>query len=250
MRRRALLAGAATGVAAALAGCAGSLFGDQVQETRERQFDLSSDAAVRVTSENGDIDVETGDDAGVTVDALVTAPSEDRLDDVTVQASDGDGELAVDVDVTGGTSRVSVDLDVEVPEGTAMRVVQSQNGDVEIRDVSSVEAARSSNGDVAVRDAGPVESVATENGDVDADVPASLAGDVLLRTENGDVDAAVSRDVDAVVDARTTNGDVSVAPDLSDADVSETRVTGTIGDGTHELSASSRNGDVELGALE
>lgn len=251
MRRRALLAGIATSASAALAGCAGALFGGRVQETSEYEFDRPADTPVRVTTENGDISVGTGDRTNVAVDARVSAPSESRLDDVTVEASTVEGALAVDADVAGDASRVSVDLDVEVPDGTAMRVVQSTNGDVDIRDVASVEAARSSNGDVSVRDAGPVQSVATENGDVAADVPAPLVGPVLLRTENGDVDAAVSPAVDAVVDARTQNGDVSVdGLDLADADVSRTRVTGTLGDGTHELTAAATNGDVEMRALD
>ncbi|MUV59992.1 DUF4097 family beta strand repeat-containing protein, partial [Halobacterium sp. CBA1126] len=160
------------------------------------------------------------------------------------------GALAVDVDVSGDASGVRVDLDVEVPDGTAMAVVQTENGDVDVSDVAAVEAARSSNGDVTVRNAGPVEAVATENGDVGADVPAPLAGDVLVRSENGDVEAAVSPDVDAVVDAQTTNGTVDVdGLDLQDGSSGDTRVTGTLGDGTHEVTVVSTNGDVEVRAL-
>jgi DUF4097 and DUF4098 domain-containing protein YvlB len=251
MRRRALLAGAATAATATLAGCAGGLFENRVQETRSDEFDLPAATPVRVTTENGDVTVETGDRANVAVDVTVRAPNEDRLDDVSVATSTVEGALAVEVSVAGSTSNVSVDLDAEVPEGTAMRVVQSRNGTVEVRGVAAVEAARSSNGDVSVRDAGPVESVTTENGDVAADVPAPLVGDVLLRTENGSVDAAVSTDVEAMVDARTENGNVSVSGlDLADADVSETGVTGTLGAGDHDLTAAATNGDVTLAALD
>lgn len=253
MRRRALLAGFAAGTTTALAGCidGGNLFGDRVQESREYEFDLPSDAPVRVMGENGDVDVETGDRTDVAVDARVTAPSEDRLDDVTVTTSEVEGALAVDVDVEGDTSGVSVDLDVEVPDGTAMAVVQTENGDVDVSGVAGVEAARSSNGDVTVREAGPVESVSTENGDVGADVPAPLAGDVLLRTENGDVDAALSPAIDAVVNAQTQNGDVEVEDlDLQNGSEGDTHVTGTLGDGTHDVTIGATNGDVVVRALQ
>lgn len=252
MRRRALLAGVAAGTTA-LAGCidGGSPFGDQAQESREYEFDLPSDAPVRVMGENGDVAVETGDRTGVAVDARVAAPSESRLDDVTVTTSTVEGALAVDVDVEGDTSGVSVDLDVEVPAGTAMAVVQTENGDVDVAGVAGVEAARSSNGDVTVRNAGPVESVSTENGDIGADVPAPLAGDVLLRTENGDVDASLSPDIDAVVDAQTTNGDVEVEYlDLQNRSEEDTHVTGTLGDGTHDVTIGATNGDVVVRALQ
>lgn len=251
MQRRALLAGAATGVAAALAGCTGDLFGDSVQESRERRFDLPDGAPVSVTNENGDVDVETHESEEISVDALVTVPSESRFEDVSVEASDEHGGLTVDVDVDGSTSRVSVDLDVRVPDGTAVTEVQTRNGDVAVRDVASVDTAESANGDVTVRDAGPVSSASTQNGDVGVDVPAPLPGDVGLRTENGDVDAAVSPDANATVDARTVNGDVDVHElDLRDADVTESRVTGVLGDGTHDLTAATTNGDVALRRLD
>ena len=251
MQRRALLAGAATAATAALAGCAGGLFENRVQETRNHEFALPTETPVRVTTVSGDIGLETADRTNVAVDVRVNAPNEDRLEDVSVETSTVEGALAVEVDVTGATSSVGVNLDAEVPEGTAIGVVESRNGDVAVRDVASVEAARSSNGDISVRDAGPVESVTTENGDVGADVPAPLVGDVLLRTENGDVDAAVSSDVDAAVDAHTASGDVSVSGlDLADADVAETRLTGTLGAGSHDLTAATTNGDVDLQSLE
>jgi len=249
MRRRALLTGLAAGTTTALAGCTTveSLFGGRVEETREYDFELADGAPVRVTTDNGDIDVTTHSDGTVSVEAAVAVPSEERLDDVTVEDSTVEGALAVDADVSGSTSRVSVDLDVRVPEGTEMGVVQSANGDVSVEGVASVTTARSSNGDVTVRDAGPVQSVATENGDVEADVPAPLEGPVLLRTENGDVDAAVSPDVDATVEARTQNGDVDVHDlALENREVSGTLVTGVLGEGAHELTAASTNGDVDL----
>jgi DUF4097 and DUF4098 domain-containing protein YvlB len=251
MQRRALLAGAATGVAAALAGCTGDLFGDSVRESREHRVDLPDGAAVSATNQNGDVDVEPHDGARVAVDAAVTVPSERRFEDVSVEASEDRGDLAISVAVDGSTSRVSVDLDVRVPDGTALTEVRTRNGDVAVRGVASVDAAETSNGDVTVRDAGPVSSAATTNGDVGADVPAPLPGDVELRTENGDVDAAVSPDVDAAVEATTQNGDVSVTGlDLRDADASATRVAGVLGDGGDDLTAATTNGDVGLRRLD
>ncbi|MFC3477627.1 DUF4097 family beta strand repeat-containing protein [Halobacterium litoreum] len=250
MRRRALLAGVAAATAA-VSGCVGGLFGSRVEETREREFGAPDGRPVRVSTENGNIAVETHDGGQVAVEAVVAVPSESRFEDVTVTSSEIEDALAVTPEVVGNASRVSVDLSVRVPEGAAMAVVQSENGDVTVRDTASVEAARSSNGDVTVRDAGPVESVSTENGDIAADVPAPLPGDVLLHSENGDVDAALSPDADAALDAQTTNGDVTVdGLDLRDASTTDTHVTGTLGDGTHEVTAATTNGDVTVEALD
>jgi DUF4097 and DUF4098 domain-containing protein YvlB len=250
MKRRALLAGVAAGASAAVAGCAGSVLGDPVEETRERYFEVPDGVPVRVTTASGDIDVETYGGQEVSVDATVMAPSEERLESVTVEESDVEGVLAVDAKVRGDSSRVSVDLDVRVPEGTAMALVQSGNGDVTVRDVAGVEAAETLNGDVVVRDAGPVQSASTENGDVSADLPAPLPGDVAVRTKNGDASAALSPAADASLRATTENGDVEVSGlELADRQDDEREVQGVLGDGTHEVTVASVNGDVTVEAL-
>ncbi|NIB99657.1 DUF4097 family beta strand repeat-containing protein [Halobacterium sp. R2-5] len=253
MERRALLAGLAAGTTTALAGCtdAGSLFGDPVQETRDQYFDVPDGARIRVENENGDVAVTGRDKPEASVDATVTAPGERRLDDVTVSVSEDGDEIAVTADVDGDASRVSVDLDLRVPEAAAVAPVQMENGDVEVRGVSGVAAARSVNGNVTVRDAGPVSSVSSANGDVAVDVPAPLPGDVLVRSENGDVGVALSADVDATLAAQTETNYVEIdGLELQNRSGDDADVTGTLGDGTHDVTVETANGAVEIRALE
>ena len=88
MQRRALLGSVAAGSVAVLAGCAGPLLGDVVQEEREWSFLPSDDGwPVSVHNENGDVAVSTHNGQRVVVDALVTAPSEERLGDVRSTAT-------------------------------------------------------------------------------------------------------------------------------------------------------------------
>lgn len=250
MQRRALLGSAAVGLNATLAGCVGELFGSPVQETRSREFDLPDGARFRTAIDNGDVAVSTHGGDAVLVDAVVSARSEARLDDVTVEGVHED-DFIVDVRVDGGNSEVSVDLDVRVPPGTEVAVARSWNGEVSVRGVAAALGVGSVNGDVTVRNAGPVSRVETTNGEVDVDVPAPLPGDVTVRSENGDVDASLSPDVDAVLDASTENGDVEVdALDLGNATVSRTLATGTLGDGTREMTVATTNGDVTVQPLE
>lgn len=252
MQRRALLGGIAVGSVAVLAGCSASLFGDPVEESRTLEFDPGDDAAVSVRSGNGDVSVETHGGDGVVVEAAVSAPTEERLADVTVEGDARDDAFHVEVRVAGDTSRVRADLDVRVPEGAELASVQSENGDVDVREVAAVSTARSQNGDVTVGDTGPVESVGAENGDVEADVPAPLPGDVTVQSENGDVDARLSPDVDAELAATTQNGDVEVRDlELADREESESEpgVRGVLGSGTNLVSVASVNGDVTVERL-
>ncbi|MCG1004257.1 MULTISPECIES: DUF4097 family beta strand repeat-containing protein [Halobacterium] len=253
MRRRALLSGLAAGTTAALAGCTdrGSLFGDPVQETRERYFDLPDGGRLRIENANGDVNVSGRNRPEVSVDAVVTVPSDERLDDVTVAVSGDGDDRALTVDIDGDTSSVSVDIDVRAPEDAAMGSVQTDNGHVEVRGVAGVAAARSMNGSVTVRDAGPVSTVASENGDVAADVPAPLPGDVSVRTENGDVEVALSPEADATLDARTETGYVEIEElPLEDERGDNAHVTGTLGGGTRDVTIGTTNGRVVVEPLE
>lgn len=247
MQRRALLGSIAVGSVAAVAGCSASVFGNRVEETREREFDPDDGAAVSLDTENGDVAVETHDGDRVVVEARVSAPSEGRLADVSLTSDASDGEFTVMARVDGGWDRVGVDLDARVPADTPVDSVVSRNGDVSVRGVASVEAARSSNGDVTVRDVGQAGSMGTENGDVEGDLPAPLPGDVTVESTNGDVEVWLSPDVNAELLATTENGGVTVeGSNLADRQESETEVRGVLGDGTHEVTVSSENGDVTV----
>ncbi|SEW19713.1 DUF4097 family beta strand repeat-containing protein [Halobacterium jilantaiense] len=249
MQRRALLGGVAAAAAASLTGCVSGLFGDQYEETREVEFDLpGEDAVVSVHSENGDVDVSTHDGERVAVTARLSGPSEERVDGVEVAGPTGDGDVSVALE--GTTDRVSAGFDVQVPAGTAVGELETDNGDVEVRDVAGVESAVSENGDVTVRSAGPVSTAETNNGEVGVDLPATLPGDVTVASDNGDVGVSLSPDVDAEVVARTDNGEASIdGLELSDLRSDDGTVRGVLGDGTHEVVAESDNGDVEFDAL-
>jgi hypothetical protein len=251
MQRRALLGSIAVGSVAAVAGCSASVFGNRVEETREREFDPGDGAAVSLDTQNGDVAVETHDGDRVVVEARVSAPSGGRLADVSLTSDASDGEFTVMARVDGGWNRVSVDLDARVPADTPVDSVVTQNGDVDVRDVASVSAARSSNGDVTVRDVGQTGSVGTENGDVEAEIPAPLPGDVHVESTNGDADAWLSPAVDAELWATTENGEVTVSGlKLNDSRVAENEVRGVLGDGTDEVTVTSENGDVTVEALD
>lgn len=268
MRRRALLSAGLAAGSAALAGCPSVLFGDWETRSDERTFEVTDGTPVRVRTRNGDVALESHDGTAVEVDVTFRARSEDALDRLDLVGEERSGEFVVeptDVDSDRATgAELSVRLPASLPvagarttngDVTAIDVAgggrfETRNGDVEVRGLARA-AVRSTNGDVTVRDVEEFRGAVTTNGDAAADVPAPLPGDASVRSTNGSVDAAVSPDVDARLLARTTNGDVSVdGLDLADASVGDDRVTGRLGDGTHELELVTTNGDVDVRVLE
>lgn len=269
MRRRALLTGVAAGTTSVLAGCVGSLFGDRVTRTDHRTYDVAADTPLRVENRNGDVTVESHDGSSVQVDVEFHAPSESALDDISLvgerrgsefvvettyaEGSDGRGGASVTARVPSAVSlagATTTNGDVGVTDVAGGGEFASENGDVDVRRVDVADVA-TTNGDATVRDVETFGGAVTTNGDVAVDVPAPLRSDVAVRTENGDVSAALSPDLDAVVDATTTNGSVDArGVDLQDASTGEAHVSGTLGDGTFDVTVTTTNGDVELVALE
>lgn len=206
--------------------------------------------AFRMVNQSGDVDVAAYHGMEVRVDATVLGPTDASVDAVAVNGESRGGEFVVETVYEGEKRRASVDLAVRVPADVPVAGVRTRNGDVAARDVAGGQHFESENGDVTVRGVESVSVARTRNGDVRADVPAPLSGDATVESENGDVTAALSPDLSAMVDARTTNGRVDVEDlDLGDASVSGKHVTGRLGDGAHEVSVATTNGDVVLESL-
>lgn len=255
MQRRALLSSVAVGATAVLSGCLDEFAGDRSRETRELSFDAPRETPVHVETRNGDVTVESSDGSSLDVTAELSAPGEHRFETVSVTGEKVEERFEVAATYAEEANRVRVDLQVEVPEGVAVSSVQTENGDVTVTGVDGPVAFDTRNGDVDVTDVAGVSGARSENGDVDVELPAPLPGDVDVASTNGVVHAAVSPDVDAALDARTENGDATVDglgfDDASGGEDGEpAQVSGTLGDGTHEVSVTTRNGDVELSALE
>lgn len=267
MRRRALLTGVSAGITAALAGCTTleSLFGGQQTRSDERTYDVDPETELQVRNQNGAVTVEGFDGDELELELEVRGPTEASLDAVSVTGSqDGDSFDVETVYDDSGNERAGIELTMHVPEGVRVTRAQTTNGDLYVADVAGGGEFASQNGDVDVRNlAGPVD-VQTTNGDltvenvetfggavttqgnVDVDVPA-LAGDATVHTENGNIDAAIAPDLDAAVSATTTNGVVELdGLDLESAETTQTSATGTLGEGTLDLSFETTNGDVTL----
>jgi DUF4097 and DUF4098 domain-containing protein YvlB len=266
-RRR--LLGSGIVALAGLAGCA--MPTTMTSETAATSFGRNDATALAVETENGDVSLEPGDGERVDVEATKrTSGDSDTLDRIRVVSDRSDGTLTLRVDrseVSPGVT-VSVDLDVAVPsslsvaraettngEVTASGVggdgtYRTENGDVHVENVDGYLTFRSTNGDVVARDVTGVDDATSTNGDVDLAF-SDLRTDTSCASTNGDVTISIPETVDAAVDLATTNGAVTVEGlSLSDRSNGTGSVTGTLGDGTHGLSARTTNGDVTLSALD
>jgi len=176
-----------------------------------------------------------------------------------------DGDVSSYHNRGNNENHTSVKFTVRVPRSVKVGA-HSVNGGVSVRDVGAEVRANTVNGGVAVRNTnGPVRAN-TVNGGVDVN---TAVGPVSAETVNGNVDARMAAlQGDEDMDFKTVNGSVSIYVPASfggrfrfdtvhggiDSDFPMTisgkwgprHASGTIGNGSRDIHASSVNGSIEL----
>ncbi len=269
--RRELLGTSALGVSAGLAGCTAATPFVGKRRTFSREFDLQK-GSIAIRSQSGYAKVTRTDADVVRVHGVKQAASVfASLSDATLEATRTGDHLELDASVKNssffGFGNATISVSVGVPDGVSVEMVAARNGiaratdvagDVELlstngnavaRDVDGSVSAMTTNGNVHIEGVTGFRGAQTTNGDVDVEIPA-IDGDVSASSTNGNVDAALSSDLDATVVATTTNGRVaSTGLSLGSSSSSAHRLSGTLGDGTHNFRAESQNGNVRLSQL-
>lgn len=158
----------------------------------------------------------------------------------------------------------AVDLEIQVPVGTTVRLSTVNDGDIEVENVDGEIEVNNTNGEIHVRDVrGPVSAntvngdvsvvfrgtavatpmaFSTLNGDVDVTFPASLKADVRLESDNGEIYS----DFDVAVDIKTTHGKDEKREKGRYHLVVSREMTGKINGGGPELLFKTFNGDILL----
>lgn len=268
MKRRTFGSGLVAGLVGSFAGCVSELpSSGEESRSGSRTYSVDADTRLSVQNQNGSVTVEGYDGDDVELDFEIRGPSSEAVDGVAVTESQTDGQLRLETKYDTDQRRASVTLTIRCPSDVSVGQIATNNGSVEVTGVAGDVELESENGDltarnvegmvalttdvgsITARDIGGVTSARTSNGSIEIDVPA-IEGDVTIRTPNGSIDAALAAELDAAVSATTTNGSVELHDlDLADAKTSRTSVSGSLGDGTHDLALETTNGSIDLRAL-
>jgi DUF4097 and DUF4098 domain-containing protein YvlB len=245
-------------------------------ETRDDSFSVGASPVVVVTSENGSIDVETGSDGTIRVQAtLRNAPR------VQYKVSEQGDTVRVEADVDSGARNAGADIVVTAPTETEVEL-ETSNGRIEIQGIEAPGSIRTSNGRVVIEDVkgdfdvrtsnGPIEvgsmegdgtlktsngsvnltdvkgafDVDTSNGNISFSGRMTAGGDNRLETSNGSVAVELQGTPSVEVDASTSRGEVTSELAIEASSMKKDRLVGTIGDGEAELVIRVSNGSVTI----
>jgi DUF4097 and DUF4098 domain-containing protein YvlB len=159
---------------------------------------VPANARVTIRGTRGDISVRSGSEAEIRVNGKKNVRSWNQRDTDRLAGKsgveivqNGDGW---DVQPTNGDSRVSLDMDVVVPNKSAV-TVRNEKGDITIADMGTSLAINSGSGDIDVRGT---------NGDVNLDM---RRGDAKITGTKGDVKVAGTGDS---IDVTDTTGNFTI----------------------------------------
>lgn len=176
-------------------------------ETRDDSFIVGENVNLIVTTMNGSIDIEAGDDGEVRVRATLEYPS--KIEYELIQ--DGD-TITVNVRQIGKFvlfgGRPGADITITTPASTDLEL-RTSNGHIEVRGTEGSAYLKTSNGRLALNDVTGTFDARTSNGRIEVD---TMDGTARLRTSNGSMDISGLR---GGVDAETSNGSISFDGELT-----------------------------------
>jgi DUF4097 and DUF4098 domain-containing protein YvlB len=264
-------------IVAVLLACAACATGDTVQ--KDDIFTVEQTPKIIVKSENGSIELNTGANDEVRVQA--TLKGSDRIEYEVIQEAN---TITVDVklnkpwwvfssvgadivitapdlvDVEFDTNNGLIEVDGMEGNGTLMTsngkiVIRNVKGDFNAStsngyiDVNSIEGNgifHTSNGKVELRRMKGEVDVDTSNGDIKFSGEMTAGGTNYLVTSNGNIDIELLLIPSVSLNAKTNNGMIDCDLEILATETKEDHLEGIIGDGEAELYVRTSNGDINI----
>ncbi len=192
-------------------------------ETRDNTYTVDGNATLIVSSENGKIEVSTGADDEVRVQATLRG-----INAIDYEVGQDGNTITVQAEVNKGflPDNVGVDITVTTPVNTDVEL-ETSNGMISLDGIEGMGTLRTSNGKIVLENIKGDFEGRTSNGGIDVE---AMEGTAVLKTSNGGLDL---QEVTGEVDAETSNGGISYSGDM-------------IAGGDNRLITSNGNVDVEL----
>ena len=246
-------------------------------ETRDNTFTVTGSARLVVNTGNGKIEVNTGSDDEVRVNA--TLRGVDRID---YDVSQDGNTITVTAEMPGGwfcnygaditiTAPVNTDVELETSNGMislngieGTGTLRTSNGMISLENVKGDFDGTTSNGMVSVTNmegtgyfrtsngrldlqgvTGEVDGT-TSNGRISFSGNMTAGGNNRLVTSNGDVLVELLGTPSVSLDASTSNGEVTCELEITATVTGDEHLVGTIGEGEADLYIQTSNDDVTI----
>jgi DUF4097 and DUF4098 domain-containing protein YvlB len=255
----------------AFSGCTeyGPEYGSEEIEDFNGEYEAGNDTVLMVTNVNGQIKINSWEGDTITLEATKrTRYGKDELDKVEIIVTESDDEIKIETTFnTFEDDRVSVDMDINVPNNVPVDLVKTTNGNIQIldtkgdttvvstngaiviRNVDGYVKASTTNGAIDIRGTTGIDDLETTNGKIDAQI-FDFKDDVDIKCTNGGITLSIDPSLNADIEAKTTNGDISVNDiALVLTGIERTHMEAILGNGGNKIYIKTTNGNVNLNEL-
>lgn len=249
-----------------LSGC----FGPQSTDYFNEEYEVNENTVLRVTTINGQIEINTYDGETVLVNAIKkSSHGQEELDKIEIIVIESEDALDIEAKYFGQKLTIpSVDMNIKVPKNVTVDSVTTSNGAIQISGIKGDVIAKSSNGAIIIEDVDGYVSATTSNGRIEVkgttgikDLKSSNLGinaevydfkeNVTISTSNGGITVYINTSLNANIDMTTSNGQISIKEVILNYITSEEKhIEGILGDGGNTLDIHTSNGNINLFKLE
>jgi hypothetical protein len=232
------------------------------EEDQKHTFAVSDNPTINVTGFNGAIEIVTGRDGEVDVEATLRIPHRVSYsatlegNTVTVVAKKvGSGitigrspqaEIRLVVParstITARTSNGRVNVDGVTGDG----ILDTSNGRITVTNVIGTYTSSTSNGSVKLSGVEGQFRVETSNGRIEFAGILDPDSNNSFTTSNGSIDVVFNDDPSVELDARTSNGTVDSDRPILATTTQKNRLVGKYGDGSASLHLRTSNGSIDI----
>jgi len=261
--------------------------GDKITKEIHETFDPVRGCKLNVQNRNGKIEIKNWSENYIDILAILeTNKSEEEFDKVKIEVLDEDG-CTIKTKALKKNPRVSVQYEIQVPQGVIVKNINTSNGKVLIIDCEGDMSLGTSNGRIEVFDSegsfkastsnGSIEFVnlagkaeartsngkirvvrtpgftkgVTSNGKITLEIEEKIMDDIDLSTSNGSIRITLDPKLDLNIDASTSNSNIDLnGIEVTTSKVSKNSIAGKINKGGKQITASTSNGSIKFFKLE
>jgi DUF4097 and DUF4098 domain-containing protein YvlB len=224
----------------------------ELTEQFHRTVPLSSNGRVSLNNINGDVEITGWSRNEVQIDAVKTAPDQQRLNDMRIEVNAGTTSVEISTKYPEGRNNNnpgSVRYTLHVPQNADIDKVNLVNGTLDVKQISGEITANLVNGKLRASDLAGTADLSTVNGTIDANYTSlNNVRRIKLGSVNGTLNLLLPQSPNANVSASAVNGSISTDFPLTvKGHFVGKSVSGTLGSGGVEIELNNVNGSIHIG---
>ncbi len=223
-----------------------------VTQEFHRTVPLSAGGRVSLNNINGDVEITGWSRNEVQIDAVKTAPDQQRLDDMRIEVNNSSNSVEIETKYPHhlvNNNPGSVHYTLHVPQNGRIDKIDLVNGSLNVEKLSGEVNANLVNGKVHASDLAGAADLATVNGKVEANYSSlNNVREITLTSVNGAVDLLLPQSPNADVSASAVNGSISTDFPLTvKGHWVGKSMSGTLGSGGVKIDLNNVNGSIHIG---